>query len=157
MNHTNENKAIITAILIFTFLVSAFFAGQLLWGIIAALIAISLFIFSRLYSDKPGTEDQTCEEFSACVLTNSSIYKVPTIFVGIPILIVFGELGSKYESVFLAEYERKEITIIYPGICSVMKDDRVKVAGKVIDGKKAGINGKCLKAFSVENLRSENA
>ncbi|WP_218165465.1 hypothetical protein [Methanolobus zinderi] len=157
MNITNENKTIIAAILMFTFLVFALFAGQLLWGITAALIVISLLIFSRFYSDKPGTEDQACEEFSACVLTNSSIYKVPTIFVGIPILIVFGELGSKYESVFLAEYEGREVTIIYPGICSVMKDDRVKVAGKVIDGKKAGINGKCLKAFSVENKRSENA
>ncbi|WP_340818517.1 hypothetical protein [Methanolobus sp. WCC4] len=150
---TNEYKTIIAAILTFTSLVFALFVGQLLWGIIAALMIISLLIFSRLLSGNAKTEEQAFEELEVCVLTNSSIYKVPTFFVGIPIIVVLGELGSKYESVFLAEHEGKEVTVIYPGICSVMKDDRLKIRGIDIDGKKAGVTGKCLKASSVMNLR----
>ena len=57
------------------------------------------------------------DEVKACV--DSRIYERPYFFLGVPFIIVFGGIGSKYESIFSIEYEGKIIVVLYHGFCLV--------------------------------------
>ena len=152
MNLNNRIIAVIAFISIFTFLLLAFQAGQLLWGIIAALAIAAMLMVQIAYSRNRIAKEVVLEEFVARVVTGPNIFKVPGFFIGIPFFIVVGGISSKYESIFSIEYGGEEITIIYPGICSLLRNDMVKLTGTMIDGGKMGVHGKCMKACDVENM-----
>ncbi len=51
------------------------------------------------------TNDPEIMEIVSKVLADSRIYERMTSFLGIPIIIVFGWVWGKYESIFSIEYE----------------------------------------------------
>ena len=85
---------------------------------------------------------------------DSRIYERPSFFLGAPFIIVFGGIGSKYESVFSVEYEGKAVVILYHGLSLVSAGDKLLIRGKWYQGKKIGIQGNVVVADRVENLSS---
>jgi uncharacterized protein YneF (UPF0154 family) len=130
----------------------SFWISQLLLGIIIFLIIGTFIVARAIISDQKLTEELNQEEIVVQVRADSNIFKVPSYFVGIPFFIVFGEMGSKYESIFSVENEDEEITVVYPGICSVSKNDEVAISGIMVSDKKGNIVRKCMKASSVEKI-----
>ena len=74
------------------------------------------------------------DEVKACV--DSRIYERPYFFLGVPFIIVFGGIGSKYESIFSIEYEGKIVVVLYHGFCLVSAGDRLRIHGNWYRGKK---------------------
>ncbi|MDD4497354.1 MAG: hypothetical protein PHV51_04275 [Methanosarcinaceae archaeon] len=150
-------------ILILITLVYSYFMSQLLGGIIAAAmilsIAVVLFLFllpadSSSRFDKGGEE---VAEFSApeCeALADSRVYEKPGFFFGVPLFIVIGRGFGIHESVFPITYEGGKAIVLYQGACLVSKADRLKITGEWGGGKKFGIKGDVLLADRVENLSS---
>jgi hypothetical protein len=101
---------------------------------------------------KKGTEEFG-DEVKACV--DSRIYERPSFFLGIPFIIVFGGIGSKYESIFSIEYEGKIIVVLYHDLCLVSAGDRLNIRGNWYRGKKLGIQRNVVVAHRVENLNTE--
>lgn len=147
--------SILFALVVATFLVAL--------GLITIMIVNSIILDNKgeksmdyenvIIPDTPegkSSDNNNQKEFIAQVITNSNIFKVPSYFIGIPFFIVFGGMESKYESIFLVEHEGEYITIVYPGICSVSKNDEVKISGLLVSGKKAKVVGKCIRASFVE-------
>ncbi|MGA9187993.1 MAG: hypothetical protein WB014_05365 [Methanosarcina sp.] len=85
---------------------------------------------------------------------DSRIYERPSSFLGLPFIIVFGGIGSKYESVFSIEHEGKNVVVLYHGLCLVSAEDRLLIRGKWYKGKKLGIQGNVVVADRIENLSS---
>ncbi|MDY0387272.1 MAG: hypothetical protein RBT65_09115 [Methanolobus sp.] len=96
-------------------------------------------------------EEETIE---ANAVTDSSIVNRLTSFLGIPFIIVFGWLNNKYVSIFSVEHNNHRLIILYSGICPVVKNDRLRITGKMGSGGKIGIQGMIMKAFTIENLSS---
>ncbi|AKB52824.1 hypothetical protein MSBRW_3571 [Methanosarcina barkeri str. Wiesmoor] len=96
------------------------------------------------------------EEFGveAKAAVDSRIYERPFYFLGIPFVIVFGGIGSKYESIFSIEYEGKTVVVLYHGLCLVSATDKLLIHGKWYKGKKLGIKGNVIIANRVEDLSS---
>jgi hypothetical protein len=92
------------------------------------------------------------DEVKACV--DSRIYERPYFFLGVPFIIVFGGIGSKYESIFSIEYEGKIVVVLYHGFCLVSAGDRLRIHGNWYRGKKLGIQGNVVVAHRVENLNT---
>lgn len=92
------------------------------------------------------------DEVKACV--DSRIYERPYFFLGVPFIIVFGGIGSKYESIFSIEYEGKIVVVLYHGFCLVSAGDRLRIHGNWYRGKKLGIQGNVIVAHRVENLNT---
>ncbi|MGB9927967.1 MAG: hypothetical protein ACPK85_06125 [Methanosarcina sp.] len=102
---------------------------------------------------KPEENEDFGVETKATI--DSRIYERPSFFLGIPIiLIVFGGIASKYESIFSVEYEGKAVPVLYHGLCLVSVGDHLVVSGKWYKGKKLGIQGNVVVADRVENLNS---
>jgi len=85
------------------------------------------------------------------VLTDSRIYEKMTSFFGIPLIIVFGWVWGKYESIFSIEYEGRAVVVKYPGICLVSKNDTLQITGKWYSGKKYKIMDDIIIANRIEN------
>jgi hypothetical protein len=96
------------------------------------------------------------EEFGveAKATVDSRIYERPSFFLGIPFIIVFGGIGSKYESVFSVEHEGKTVVILFHGLCLVSAEDRLLIRGKWYQGKRLGVQGNVVIADRVKNLSS---
>jgi len=96
------------------------------------------------------------EEFGIEVraVVNSRIYERPSFFLGIPFIVVFGGIESKYESIFSIEYAGKNVVVLYHGLCLISAEDRLLIRGKWYRGKKLGIQGNVVIAERVENLSS---
>ena len=96
------------------------------------------------------------EEFGveAKATVDSRIYERPSFFIGIPFFVVFGGIGSKYESMFSVEHEGKTVVVLYHGLCLVSAEDRLFIRGKWYRGKKLGVQGNVVVADRVENLSS---
>ena len=110
-------------------------------------------------SKTKNEEDEMKEEtgkfgVEAKASVDSRIYKRPSFFLGAPFIIVFGGIGSKYESVFSVEYEGKAVVVLYHGLSLVSAGDRLLIRGKWYQGKKLGIQGNVVVADRVENLSS---
>jgi len=101
---------------------------------------------------KKGTEEFG-DEVKACV--DSRIYERPSFFLGILFIIVYGGIGSKYESIFSIEYEGKIIVVLYHDLCLVSAGDRLNIRGNWYRGKKLGIQRNVVVAHRVENLNTE--
>ena len=99
---------------------------------------------------------EEAEEFGAeaRAAVDSRIYERPSFFLGLPFIIVFGGIGSKYESVFSIEHEGKTVVVLYHGLCLVSAEDRLLIRGKWYKGKKLGIQGNVVVADRIENLSS---
>ena len=89
------------------------------------------------------------------VTVDSRIYERPSFFLGALFIILFGSIGSKYESIFSIEYEGKNVLVLYHGLCLVSAGDRLLIHGKWYSGKKLGIQGNIVVADRVEDLSSE--
>jgi hypothetical protein len=96
------------------------------------------------------------EEFGAeaRVAVDSRIYERPSFFLGLPFIIIFGGIWSKYESIFSIEHEGKTVVVLYHGLCLVSAGDRLLIRGKWYKGKKLGIQGNVVVADRIENLSS---
>lgn len=96
------------------------------------------------------------EEFGAeaTASIDSRTYEHSSFFFGIPFIIVFGGIRSNYESVFSIEYERKNVVVLYHGLCLVSSGDRLLIHGKWDREKKLGIQGNVVVADRVEDLSS---
>ena len=96
------------------------------------------------------------EEFGSEVMAavDSRIYERPSSFIGLPFIVVFGGIWSKYESVFSIEHEGKTVVVLYHGLCLVSADDRLRIRGKWYRGKKLGVQGNVVVADRVENVSS---
>lgn len=153
---------IIVVIIVISVLFYSYFAGQLLWGIIAAgiitlitglILSLPLITDPLNLSGYRGNEEfeSFCVE-STC-LGDSKVYERPYFFIGVPLGIVLGGIFSKYESIFSIINEGGKTTLVlYHGVCFVSKDDRLSVTGKWYSGKKLGIQGNVVVADRVENL-----
>jgi hypothetical protein len=111
---------------------------------------------SKTKNEEERTKNET-EEFGveAKAAVDSRINERPSFFLGALFIIVFGGIGSKYESVFSIEYEGKTIVVLYHGFCLVSAGDRLLIHGKWYKRKKLGIQGNVVVADRVENLSSE--
>lgn len=96
-------------------------------------------------------EEETIEVYAA---TDSNIINRLTSFLGIPFIIVFGWLNNKYVSIFSVEHNKHRLIILYSGICPVVKNDRLRITGKMEYGGKVGVDGMIMKARNIENLNS---
>ena len=85
---------------------------------------------------------------------DSRIYERPSVFLGLLFIIVFGGIGSKYESIFSIEHEGKTVVVLYHGLCLVSAGDWLLIRGKWYKGKKLGIQGNVVVADRIENLSS---
>jgi hypothetical protein len=94
-------------------------------------------------------EEETIEAYA---VTDSNIVSRVSSFWGIPIIIVFGWLNIKYVSVFSVEYNNHRLVVLYSGICPVIKNDRLRITGKMGYGEKIGVNGMIMTAYNIENL-----
>jgi hypothetical protein len=103
-------------------------------------VITGIFLFSILVVDpldsrtkneneiREKEEDEFGNEVMAAV--DSRIHERPSSFIGLPIIIVFGGIESKYESVFSIKHEGKAVVILYHGICIVSAGDRLLIRGK---------------------------
>ncbi|AKB83935.1 hypothetical protein MSBR3_3357 [Methanosarcina barkeri 3] len=110
---------------------------------------------SKTKSEEGKTKNEN-EEFGveAKAAVDSRTYERPSFFIGVPIGIVFGGIGSKYESVFSIEYEGKTVVVLYHGLCLISAGDRLLIHGKWYKGKKLGIQGNVVIADRIEDLSS---
>lgn len=113
---------------------------------------------SKARSEEAKKEDRNKEPEISGVETravvDSRIYERRYLFLGVPFIIVFGGIGSKYESIFSIEYEGKITVVLYHGLCLVSAGDRLRIHGNWYRGKKLGIQGNVVVAHRVENLSS---
>jgi hypothetical protein len=93
-------------------------------------------------------EEETIETYA---VTDSSIVNKVSSFLGIPIIIVFGWLKSKYMSIFSVEHNEHRLVVIYQGICPVIRNDRLRVTGVMGYGGKLGVYGMVMHAYKIEN------
>jgi hypothetical protein len=117
--------------------------------------ALSLSEDSKTKNEEERTKAET-EEFGveAKAAVDSRIYERPSFFIGIPFIILFGGVGSKFESVFSIEYEGKTVVVLYHGFCLVSATDKLLIRGRWYRGKKLGIQGNVVVADRVEDLSS---
>lgn len=110
---------------------------------------------SRTKNEEERTKNET-EKFGVepKAAIDSRVYERPFYFTGIPFIIVFGGIGSKYESIFSIEYEGKTVVVLYHGLCLVSAGDKLLINGKWYRGKKLGIQGNTVIADRVEDLSS---
>jgi hypothetical protein len=95
-------------------------------------------------------EEKTIEVYA---ITDSTIMKEPTAFGGIYLFhLTIGNIGTRHSTIFTVEHEEHRLTILYTGICPVLKKDKLRITGEMKDGKKAGIQGEVMKASCIENL-----
>lgn len=95
-------------------------------------------------------DEKTIEVYA---ITDSNISYDPGYFAGIYLFfLVIGEIGSKHSSIFTVEYEGHRLPVIYSGICPVLKNDKLRITGKMQSGTKAGIQGQIMKASLIENM-----
>ncbi|WMW24701.1 hypothetical protein RE474_11515 [Methanolobus sediminis] len=94
-------------------------------------------------------EEETIEAYA--VTDSNIIYRI-SYFWGIPIIIVFGWLKNKYVSIFSVEHDAHRLVVLYYGICPVVRNDRLRIAGSIEYGGNIGINGKVMIAYKIENL-----
>jgi len=162
---SNSTVILIVVILIVaSVLFYSYFMGQLLWGIIAAgmiILIAGMLLFLPIIADPLSSSyyrgNEKSESFgveSTC-LGDSRVYERPFFFIGVPlIMIAFGGVFSKYESIFSIAYESGTTLVLYHGLCFVSKDDKLSIRGKWYRGKKLGIQGNIVVADRVENLSS---
>ena len=119
----------------------------------AALIVGPLDLITKNENEiKEKEEDEFGSEVMAAV--DSRIHERPSSFIGLPIIVVFGGIESKYESVFSVKHEGKAVVILYHGICIVSAGDRLLIRGKWYRGRKLGVREDIVVAARVENLSS---
>lgn len=164
---TKKSSSLIIGISVVLIVISilfySYFLGQFLWGIIAAgmiILIAGILLFLPLITDPlnlSGRGNENSESFgveSIC-LDDSRVYERPFFFIGVPfIIIAFGGIFSKYESIFSIVHESGTTLVLYHGICLVSKDDKLSIMGKWYRGKKLGIQGNIVVAERVENLSS---
>ena len=129
------------------------------FAVITGVFLFSVLIVDPLDSKSKNEEEkrkEEAEEFGteARATVDSRIYERPSFFLGLPFIIVFGGIGTKYESVFSIEYEGKSVIVLYHDLCLVSAEDRLLIRGKWYMGKKLGIQGNIVVANRVENLSS---
>jgi len=130
------------------------------FAVVTGIFLLSLLIVDPLDSKSKNEEEKRkgeAETFGveARASVDSRIYERPSLFLGIPFIIVFGGIGSKYESVFSIEHEEKAMVVLYHGLCLVSANDKLLIRGKWYRGKKLGIQGNVIVADRIENLSSE--
>lgn len=110
---------------------------------------------SKTKSEEEKTKNENEEVgVEAKAAVDSRTYERPSFFIGVPIVIVFGGIGNKYESVFSIEYEGKTVVVLYHGLCLISAGDRLLIHGKWYKGKKLGIQGNVVIADRIEDLSS---
>lgn len=129
------------------------------FAVITGVFLLSVLIVDPLDSKSKNEEEKRKEEAEkfeteAKAVVNSRIYEYPSFFLGLPFIIVFGGIESKYKSVFSIEHEGKAVIVLYHGLCLVSDEDRLLIRGKWYLGKKLGIQGNIVVANRVENLSS---
>ncbi|WP_269848889.1 hypothetical protein [Methanosarcina horonobensis] len=144
-------KLIILVFIVISLFFYLYFMGQLLLGIIAAgiiiLIAGMLLLLPSItdpLSSSYYRGDEKSESFgveSTC-LGDSRVYERPSFFIGVPFIITFGGVFSKYESIFSIAYESGTTLVLYHGLCFVSKDDKLSISGKWYRGKKTRNTGR---------------
>lgn len=155
---------IVVVLIVGAILFYSYSVGQLLWGIIAAgmiILIAGMLLFLPLTTDPLNSSgyrgNEKSESFgveSTC-LGDSIVYERPFFFIGVPfIIITFGGIFSKYESIFSISYESGTTLILYHGVCFVSKGDKLSIRGKWYRGKKFGIQGNVVVADRIENLSS---
>ena len=154
---------IVVVLIVGSILFYSYSVGQLLWGIIAVgmiILIAGMLLFLPLITDPLNSSgyrgNKKSESFgveSTC-LGDSIVYERPFFFIGLPFIITFGGLFSKYESIFSIAYENRTTLVLYHGVCFVSKDDKLSIRGKWYRGKKLGIQGNVVIADRIENLSS---
>lgn len=120
--------------------------------LIIVLIIMLLWLVNPL---KRNLEDKTeTIEIDTEATTDSRICEKTTSFIGIYFFLVFGGIWGKNESFFSVEHDGINVVVMYPGICLVSKYDKLKIAGKLYNGKKVKIEGNVVIASQVENISS---
>ena len=94
-------------------------------------------------------EEETIEAYA---VTDSDIVNRVTSFLGIPFIIVFGWLNNKYVSIFSVDHNEHRLVVLYSGICPVLRNDKLRITGRMEYGGKVGVYGMLMKAYNIENL-----
>ena len=103
----------------------------------------------RSSEDKTGTIGVDAE-----ATTDSRICEKITGFLGVPLILVFGGVWRKYESIFSVKYGGENIVVLYQGICLVSKNDKLRITGEWYKGKTIGIEKNVVVAHRIENISS---
>src|SRR5665648_820 len=145
--------AIVTALLINGLILKPdVFSSGITLALIVVLIIIILLPVNPV---KRSSEDKTKTiGVDAEATTDSRICEKITGFMGVPIILVFGGVWSKYESIFSVEYGGENIVVLYQGVCLVSKNDKLRITGEWHKGKKIGIEKNVVIASRVENMSS---
>jgi len=151
-----QYKIIIIVELIAVFAIMAIFvpAGQSFLGITAGLTLFATLLLVNPMLQKSIDRNTEQESVESKALTDSRICEKMTSFIGVPFILVFGGLWSRYESIFSIEYDGGAVVVLYPGMCLVSKNDELRIVGKWYRGKKVGIEGNFVVASRVENVSS---
>lgn len=96
-------------------------------------------------------EEKTIEAY---VSTDSNINYRTTSFWGIPIIIFIGWIKNKYVSIFSVEHDERRLVVLYYGICPVLRNDRLRIAGLMDHGGNVGVSGTVMVAYRIENLNT---
>ena len=140
---------ILFAIVVFGFNSDMFFLG----GTVAlALIFVLILLINPVKRSSEGKTKTIGVDAEAT--TDSRICEKITGFMGVPIILVFGGVWSKYESIFSVEYGGENIVVLYQGVCLVSKNDKLRITGEWHKGKKIGIEKNVVIASRVENMSS---
>nr|WP_321498769.1 hypothetical protein [uncultured Methanolobus sp.] len=93
-------------------------------------------------------EEVTIEAYA---VTDSTIMIEPTAFGGIYLFhLTIGNIGTRHSTIFTVENGGHRLIVLYSGICPVLKNDNLRITGKMKDGKNAGIQGEVMKASCIE-------
>ncbi|WP_135606441.1 hypothetical protein [Methanococcoides sp. NM1] len=151
MDRISENKLVVGVVAVLVILAYCYYIGQLLSGVlIALLVCVILLVPVREFGGpKASKKAHVQEEFEGEVLGDSRVSEKAKFFIGIPLGLVFGKIFSRYESIFTVRGENRTVVVVYPGICPVSKDDKVRVFGTWYEGENVGIKGNFVRASRV--------
>jgi type IV secretory pathway VirB3-like protein len=127
----------------------------ILGSVVVTGVFLVFILIARAKKEEKRKEETETLGVEAKAVVDSRIYERPSFFLGVPLIfIVFGGMGSKYESVFSIEYQGKTVIVLYHGLCLVSAEDQLLIRGKWYMGKKLGIQGNIIVADKVENQGS---
>lgn len=127
----------------------------MLGSVVVTGVFLVFILIARAKKEEKRKEETETLGVEAKAVVDSRIYERPSFFLGVPLIfIVFGGMGSKYESVFSIEYQGKTVIVLYHGLCLVSAEDQLLIRGKWYMGKKLGIQGNIIVADKVENQGS---
>lgn len=89
----------------------------MLGSVVVTGVFLVFILIARAKKEEKRKEETETLGVEAKAVVDSRIYERPSFFLGVPLIfIVFGGMGSKYESVFSIDYQGKTVIVLYHGL-----------------------------------------